>query len=125
MVAGPLLKVHGVLEVVAGIAMIVVTTKVFPFTASAGIESQYLGKSFGVAILALGLTALISRPSSGLLFGALAYHTSISSLMFRQVMEGSTSDATGVTAAAGFHGILAVIFAFTWIKWISRKKKIN
>merc|ERR1711879_1135749 len=78
---GGLLKFHGLLESAAGIAMIVVTEMVFPFLAGQSLEVQYVGKMFGAAILALGLTALMSNVSSGILFGAFAYHSTVTSLL--------------------------------------------
>ena len=55
------LTVHGIAEILAGLAMIFSTKKVFPFVVKNPNDLGYLGKSFGVAITALGITALLAR----------------------------------------------------------------
>merc|ERR1711879_199971 len=120
---GGLLKFHGLLESAAGIAMIVVTEMVFPFLAGQSLEVQYVGKMFGAAILALGLTALMPNVSSGILFGAFAYHSTVTSLFVRQLFENIVSDPDKTTMACGVHGFLALLFAFAWAPYSPQKVK--
>ena len=121
-----LLKLHGILEISAGVAMIVVTSQVFPFLADSSQEIQYLGKCFGVAIMALGLTALMSKRASGaLLFGALSYHVSVTSLFVRQLINEIASEPAKTQIACGGHGTLALLFAFAWVSHVTAKKTKN
>ena len=112
-----LLLGHGLLEVLAGLGMIIFTTEAFPFTAVSP-ELQMLGKSFGIAIIALGITALLSLKShtKGTLVGAFSYHTIITILMWYQFLH-SIGDIQNASIAVVIHGTLAIVFLISILKY--------
>lgn len=107
-----LLWLHGIAELVAGIAMIFITEAVFPFTSNASAEVQFLGKSFGVAIAALGITGLVSNKNHtfGTFFGAFSYHALIASLLAYQAINAISSDIQATFTATAVHTIFAAAF---------------
>lgn len=112
-----LLRFHGVAETIAGIAMIVATERVFPVVIGQSVEIQFLGKFFGAAILSLGITGILARPSPQVLLGALSYHATIASLFARLLQTTNVVDSTGSTTAAVFHGLVALLFGFAWLTY--------
>jgi len=123
--SGGLLKLHGLVEILAGVAMIVATDQVFPFLGHQSLEVQYVAKCFGAAIISLGLTALLSFPSRGIIFGALSYHSSVTALFIHQISENISSDPAATKLAAIFHGAFTLLFALAWLTYASPKVKKN
>ena len=108
-----LMKAHGVAEVVAGAVMMGAITQAFPFMSGLGPETQDVGRMFGAAITALGLTGFFATPSLSVLGSALFYHATVSGLLGYQLYQGNASDAASVGVALAAHSLFSVLFAVT------------
>eukprot|EP01095_Lingulamoeba_sp_RSL-Kostka_P005046 TRINITY_DN163_c0_g1_i1.p1 TRINITY_DN163_c0_g1~~TRINITY_DN163_c0_g1_i1.p1 ORF type:complete len:137 (-),score=39.61 TRINITY_DN163_c0_g1_i1:154-564(-) len=128
-----LVFLHSVVEILGGVAMVTIPNNVFPiFTKFIGTESeeyliQSVGQSFGVAIIALGITALVAailkeHNSFSLRFGALSYHGLISSLLLYGVFRG-VPDTKQKIGAACFHGFFMLLFLINIQKNRGSKKE--
>ena len=105
-----LLLVHGLVELGAGIGMVFLTSKIFPFTRNASPELLGVVKGFGVAISALGMTALFSvnNHTKGTFIGAFSYHALISLLFASQIIQ--KVDTQRSISAVVVHGTFTAIF---------------
>mmetsp|Transcript_15605 Transcript_15605/g.60999 ORF Transcript_15605/g.60999 Transcript_15605/m.60999 type:complete len:120 (-) Transcript_15605:89-448(-) len=112
--AATLLLIHGLLEMGAGAAMILAPGAAFPYLRSK--EQKTVGQSFGVAIVALGVTGFLARNAAGgtqmvVAQGAFAYHALITALFVYIAGQGIASDKKVPVIASALHGTLAFLFA--------------
>ena len=116
------LILHSVIEILAGINFLFNSKDIIPVDVVRE-DLSLLIKCFGVALIAFGFTTIIFAFSSNksmvkVLFGALVYHISISSLFFYQQSHANVYDPTFpsikdfLSHGSLFHAIFAVfVFA--------------